>query len=87
LDPGNDIDDVRPEEVLAGDGEVRGSAVEPASDKGPPVHHYRVVSCPRPIASNGHRARLAEGKEITDLCYDIADLKRQGVKLEEFAVE
>ena len=53
---------------------------------GPKPKRYRVVNGGS-IVQNGCRTPLRAGKEVSNTTYDIAALRRQGIKLEELADE
>ena len=71
-------------------GAVRGSALEknpePREEATPPKR-YRVLGDKMFMDRHGYRAKMREGKEIDSHNYDIAALRRQGIKLEEIPDE
>lgn len=50
------------------------------------IRRYRVLA-DKHISNNGQRAFLREGKEFDERAYNVAHLKRQGVRLEEIVDE
>lgn len=67
--------------------EVVASAVdESAALDSPPVRRY-IVDVEKNVSHNGIRSILRQGKEIDENNYDIAALKKQGVKLTEIQPE
>jgi len=53
---------------------------------GPKAKRYRVLNGGM-VMFNNARTALRAGKEVSELCYDIAGLKKQGIKLELIADE
>lgn len=69
-------------DILAGDGQVVASAVKPAKPDDKKLHWYRVTKGGF-IGHSGIRARIPVGKDLHDGAYDIAQLKKQGIELED----
>lgn len=73
-----DESQMRSEAVTVGDATTIG-----ADKPSPPVKKYRVTSPDKHAKSNGHRALLRQGKIVSEQHYNIAELKAQGIQLQE----
>lgn len=77
LDPVNDAE----RSVVVGDATTKTLQTAPEPEAVPPVKKYVVVKGGN-VMVNGNRTRIAEGKIIDELNYDIAHIQRQGIRLQ-----
>lgn len=83
----NPIQDVSPAELKAqstSPEEVADATTIGAEKPSPKVKKYRVVSPDKHAKSNGHRALLRTGKIVSELQYNIKELRSQGIQLQEY---